>query len=65
MTQLSRDTMLKTVLFIFVIRNVEGLIPEDYHDRYIDGSTMVHLRFSKGEINSDVFVFNKLFHKLK
>ena len=44
---------------------MEGLIPEDYHDRYIDGSAMVHLRFSKGKIIPDDFVFSELFHTLK
>ena len=48
--------MLKTVLFIFVTRNVERLIPEDYHDRYIDSSAVVHLWFSKGKAHTSTMI---------
>ena len=35
---------------------MEGLIPEDYHDRYIDGSAVVHLRFSKGKTHVNAMI---------
>ena len=35
---------------------MEGLIPEDYHDRYIDSSAVVHLRFSKGKAHINTMI---------
>ncbi len=49
-------------------RNVEGTVPEDYHDRYLDGAAVVHLRLCQGaslslQLFSEINIFIALENK--